>query len=122
MMGIAPPTSIPGLRSWIDGVIESSWLAAVVLVPLVFAPPGWFAFFETPRVALVRTLAAIIVSLWAVDITLVLWLSGRSALDGWRARLRLWLAVDPVRWLVVVASAFFAIAVVLSRAIGVLLR
>ena len=30
--------------------IESTWLAAVLFVPLIFGPSGWFSFFELPKV------------------------------------------------------------------------
>ena len=35
--------------------IEVLWLAAVVLVPPTFGPPGWLASFDTPKIALMRT-------------------------------------------------------------------
>ena len=34
------------IRVGLDRTIEGLWLAAVVLVPLAFGPPQWFAFFD----------------------------------------------------------------------------
>jgi O-antigen ligase len=95
----------------IGRAIELTWLAVIVLTPLVFAPPGWFAFFETPKIAVVQTSAAIIVSLWAVDAALAVWGRGaptpRSAMAGAVA----WLRAEPVRWTVAAAAATVAIVV-----------
>ena len=103
------PSSLQQARLWIERIIEAPWLAAVLFVPLVFAPPGWFAFFESPKVALLRVVAGIIAALWTIDVALAVWGYGRSAVDGWRRRARVWLREEPVRWTVVAGATFLAL-------------
>jgi hypothetical protein len=90
----APRAPAGDIRAVLDRFIEASWLAAVLLIPILFSPPGWFAFFETPKVAGIRVLAGLIAVLWAGDLALAAWSSQLRTPKHWWASLRGWLAVD----------------------------
>ncbi len=77
--------------------IEALWLATIVLVPLTFGPPGWFAFFDVPKVALMRTLVALVLAAWSVEGALRVMARGLPATAGWRARPLRWLNAYPPR-------------------------
>src|SRR5919201_3603192 len=57
------------MASWLsvyaDNVIEMGWLAALVLAPLFFNPYA-IQFFEPSKVALIRTLALVMLAAWLV--------------------------------------------------------
>ena len=71
--------------------IEALWLLTIVSVPLVFGPPGWLAFFEVPKIALMRTLVALILAAWTLDVALRVAARGLPAAAGWRERAAGWL-------------------------------
>jgi tetratricopeptide (TPR) repeat protein len=102
------------LLSW---AIEGFWLAAVVLVPLTFAPPGWFAQFDAPKMALLRVLSAGLIGLWLVDLAIALATAGSPSMTGAWARLRAWLSAEPLRYVVVGAGALLALTA-LSAAVS----
>ena len=90
--------------------IEALWLATIVLVPLTFGPPGWFAFFDVPKVALMRTLVALVLAAWTVEGALRVMARGLPATAGWRARPLRWLNAYPPRWTLAAAAATALIA------------
>ena len=96
-------------RLWLVRLIEVAWLSAVILVPLAFAPPGWFAFFEIPKIAIARAAAGAIVMLWTADIALAVWRDGLPRPSTWGASARAWLAAEPMRWTVVLALVYLGI-------------
>ena len=90
--------------------IEVLWLAAVVLVPLTFGPPGWLASFDTPKIALMRTLMALMLAAWTVDAALRVVVGGIPAIGGWRGRTLGWLNAYPPRWTLAAAAATALVA------------
>jgi tetratricopeptide (TPR) repeat protein len=117
---------------WINRGLESLWLLAAVLVPLAFLDRDFavseavIAYVEVPKIALLRTLAALMAVLWMVE-----WgLRGRfrfGPLFGdpgfqlrpstWMAELRGWLREQPSRWLFLAVS-FFLGTTLLSTALS----
>ena len=98
--------AIAGIRTWADRLIEASWLTVLLLVPLAFSPPGWFAFFETPKIAIARGAAGAIVILWAIDLALLSWRGRAPSPSGaWRS-FTVWVRVEPLRWTVVATAAY----------------
>ena len=119
---MSPSAQIDALsdgRRWSSRLIEAAWLASVLHVPLIFAPPGWLAFFETPKVALIRLAAGGIVALWAVDLALGVWVAGGGAYRDWRDRAWRWLREEPVRWTLVAAALYLAVVVLSTLASAV---
>ncbi|HXH13646.1 MAG TPA: O-antigen ligase family protein [Alphaproteobacteria bacterium] len=53
------------LRIYVDKVIEAGWLAALILAPLFFNPYAG-RVFDLSKVALVRTLALVMVAAWLI--------------------------------------------------------
>ncbi len=72
--------SIPATASrWgCDGLIEGAWLAAAVVVPLVFTQRALDSY-EPYKAAMVRLLAAIIAAAWVVNLFLSRKITGTSA-------------------------------------------
>jgi hypothetical protein len=97
---------VADVRRWNDRLIEALWLLPIVLVPLLFAPPGWFAYFEVPKVAIARAAAVAIVVLWAIDLALAVWFRGKPSIVQPIPRLREWLRKAPMRWGVVFGAAY----------------
>ncbi len=117
---------------WINRGLESLWLLAAVLVPLAFLDRDFavseavIAYVEVPKIALLRTLAALMAILWMVE-----WgLQGRfrfGPLFGsqdfrirpstWIAKLAGWLRERPTRWLFL-AVWFFLGTTLLSTALS----
>ena len=86
--------------------LEVVWLAAVVLVPLVFAPPGsMLSITQLPKVALLRTAVGLMAMLWAVEWALAAGVGPRWPRPG-LAPLRRWLAEEPTRWVILLAMVF----------------
>ena len=88
---------------------EALWLVAAVGVPIVVLSPGLvFGYAETPKVALLRTLAAMMAVLWMVEWVVRPFPSLRS-LTAWRpAALRAWLAANPMNWAILALVALVA--------------
>jgi len=78
---------------------------------LAFAPPGWFAFFEIPKIAIARAAAGGIVMLWSADIALSVWRDGLPRPGSWYTSVRQWLAAEPIRWTVVAALTYLGLSV-----------
>ena len=113
---------------WINRCLEFLWLLSVLLVPLAFLPRDMavseavIAYVEIPKVALLRSLAALMGLLWLME-----WgLQGRFPLLSlfkaqsfrwrpgvWLTTLNAWLRQRPTR-LVVLAVWFFASTTLLS--------
>ena len=103
--------------------MEALWLLAVVLVPIAFLDRDYIyseaviAYLEVPKVALLRTLVALMTVLWLIE-----WgVKGGSAFNiaarfkeretrfnplAFPAALRSWISRRPARW-VVLAVWFF---------------
>ena len=55
------------LTRYCDGILEAAWLAAVLVVPLFFNVYS-SRIFEPDKIALLRTLALVILAAWLVKI------------------------------------------------------
>lgn len=111
--------TLPAAHLWASRLLEPLWLLAVGLVPLAFAPSGFMAFVDVPKVALLRTLAGLMGVLWAVE-----WafrppcpspagVPCERSDEGPRhptalARLKAWAKGQPGRWAVLAAALFLA--------------
>jgi O-antigen ligase len=95
---------------------EVLWLAAALGIPIIILTPGLvFGYAETPEVALLRTLAAMMAVLWMVEWAVKPFPRLKS-LIGWRpAVLRTWLATSPMNW-AVLSLAVLIVAFLLSTA------
>ena len=128
-----PRTASVALSRWIERGMEGLWLLTVALVPLAFLGREFgewssvIGSFELPKIALLRTLVALMVVLWLVEWALKGGLYPAITLDGYGtfayvksrpAALAAWLRGQPVRWLFL-AVIFFLINVVLSTALSV---
>ena len=109
------------MSRWINRGLEGLWLLAVFLTPLVYLDQTYaiseasIGYVEVPKVALLRTLVALMAVLWLIE-----WgIRGRLPFDGlgrerglhlhpgdWLARLRGWLRDRPSRWLLLAAGFF----------------
>ena len=107
-------SAVAALVPWINRALEALWLLTVVLVPLIFFDPDFafseavISYVEVPKIALLRTLVALMAILW-----LVKWsIEGHSGFGGlvrgrdssffsmyWLRTLRDWLIERPIRWL-----------------------
>ncbi|MCH7622055.1 MAG: O-antigen ligase family protein [Chloroflexi bacterium] len=100
---------------WIGRGLEGLWLLLVFLVPLTFIDRDYavseavISYLEVPKIALLRTLAGLMTTLWiiewAIQGQLPDWskFKGRwtvSRLSGGRTELSRWLRDRPTRWLV----------------------
>jgi hypothetical protein len=108
MNSATPRNALTNVRFWNDRIIELMWLSSIFLVPLFFSPPGWFAFFETPKIAIARAAAGGIVMIWALDLTLAVGATGRPSINDLGGRLQRWLAEEPLRWIAIAVAAFTA--------------
>ncbi len=130
----AAPTTGMFLLPWINRGLEGLWLVAAFLVPLMFVSQGYviseaqISYVELPKVALLRTLAGLMALLWLVE-----WAISSRALEGGYpslsaaalkekikpaglfARLKDWLSVNPIRWVLLFAGMFFG-SILLSTA------
>lgn len=117
---------------WLNRGMESLWLLAVLLAPLIFFNHDYaiseaiIAYVEVPKVALLRTLAGLMAILWIIE-----WvLRGRfprvSSGDkpgAWRhpvtlmVRLAAWLRQQPAHW-VILAVWLFLGTTLLSTALS----
>ena len=112
--------------------MEALWLAAVVLVPIAFLDRDFvlteavIGYFEVPKIALLRTLAALMAILWLVEWAFQGRLPLSSAVRGehlllrpgaWVRGLRDWLYAEPTRW-VILAVAFFLGSTLLSTVLS----
>lgn len=78
------------LTRWCDGVIEASWLAAIILTPLFFNIHS-DRVFEPDKLTLLRSIAVLMLAVWLVKIIEQRWwnsagkkLSFRDASSLWR--------------------------------------
>jgi len=95
------------VRVWNDRLIEAAWLIAVFSIPLLFSPPGWFAYFEVPKVAVARLAAGFIATAWTFDLALTIWYGGTATLASPWSRVRTWVMAQPLRWAVVAAFGYW---------------
>jgi O-antigen ligase/Flp pilus assembly protein TadD len=111
-------------REIVAAAIEGIWLAAVLLIPLAFGPPDWFAQFDAPKVAITRLLAATLGVLWLVDGAHAVATAGRPSQQWWKRLVPgvgLWLSANPLRYVAIGAVALLVV-VALSAAASPLAR
>ena len=99
---------------WINRALESLWLLTAILVPLAFLDREFIvseaivAYVEVPKIALLRTLVALMAVLWLIEWGIQGRLSFGSFFQGrdsgflstyWLRKLRDWLRERPIRWL-----------------------
>jgi len=112
--------------------MEGLWLLTVVLVPVAFLGRDQIysetviAYFEVPKIALLRTLTGLMAALWLIEwgIQSRFSFNRPSSLRGtwlwlptWPARLRNWIQGQPARWLSL-AVGFFLATTLLSTALS----
>jgi hypothetical protein len=95
------------VRLWNDRLIEAAWLVSVFSIPLIFSPPGWFAYFEVPKVAVARLAAGFIAASWTIDLAIAIWYGGTATLASPWTRIRCWVTSQPLRWAVVAAIGYW---------------
>ena len=113
---------------WTNRALEACWLLTAFLVPLAFfdrdfaSSEAVIGYVEVPKIALLRTLAGIMVILWMIEwgVQGKLPVLSRTSPEGvllqpkqWLPKLRGWLAGAPTRW-VVLAAWFFLGTTLLS--------
>ena len=118
---IASPSTTAMLSLWINRGLELLWLLAAFLTPLAFLDPNTaisetsIAYLEVPKIALLRTLAALMAALWLIQwgihgrLPFVALLGGpgpRFQPGEWLPRVRGWLRDRPSRWLLLAAWFF----------------
>ena len=117
---------------WINRALEALWLLTVVLVPLAFLDRDYarseavIAYVEVPKIALLRTLGALIAILWLAEWGVKGYLADtvNSQRAGIATRFQTvlrglpqWLAGQPNRWLFL-AVWFFLGTNLLSTALS----
>ena len=134
------PTLGSSLLPYIRNVLEGLWILAAFLVPLIFVNQNYviseaqIAYVEVPKVALLRTLASLIILFWSLE-----WAITSQAFQGkfpsisrqgiygkaWASKLVSeplnWLKVHPTRWLLLAAGIFFGatfVSTVLSGSVA----
>ena len=109
--GVSGP--LAGTRRITDLVIEGTWLAGVVLTPLVFSPHNSLSFYNDPKHAVLHLVALAIIVVWAWEWAMYrpysLWPSLSGAL-GWVGR-------RPERWAVVSVGGL-GLSAVISTALS----
>ena len=106
--------AVEGLfRAYLLRAMESLWLLAAGLVPLLFAPPDFMVFPDVLKVVVLRSLVALMAVAWAVEWALVG--PGPAAL-GSVANPRRWLqwAGDSPRHRIIAAGTLFIAATGIS--------
>jgi len=102
-----------GTRRITDLVIEGTWLAGVVLTPLVFSPRNSLSFYNDPKYAVLHLAALVIIAVWAWEWAMYrpssLWPSLSGAL-GWVGR-------RPERWAVISVGGL-GLSAVISTALS----
>ncbi len=117
------PRTLQKAVPWTSHALEVLWLMALFLVPLAFLGRDYLiseselAFVDLPKIALFRTLAALIAIFWLVEWSLTR-RRGNISYAGsfeWPASaiqtfhyLRTWFVAHPSRWVIAAASAFLA--------------
>ena len=119
---------LDGISTWLGRGLESLWLLAAVLVPLAFIDPDYavseavIAYVEVPKVALLRTLAGLMLILWLTDWAIqgkfnfapsLQHVRSWPRLSSWLPWLAGWLRARPARGLTL-AVWFFAVTTLLS--------
>jgi len=102
-----------GTRRITDVVIEGTWLAGVVLTPLVFSPRNSLSFYNDPKYAVLHLVSLVIIAVWAWEWAIhrrsSLWPSLSGTL-GWAGR-------RPERWAVVSVGGL-GLSAVISTALS----
>ena len=105
------------LSRFAEGLMEAAWLAAIILTPLFFNIYS-SRIFEPEKLALLRSLALIIVACW-----IIIWLETGGAqkktlkqqVAGWKSRLRLPLFIPVAAFIVVtIISTIFSVTPAIS--------
>lgn len=107
------PIDYPSLGSHIRRAMETLWLSTVLLVPIIMAPEGSMIIpFETPKVALLRTLVGLMTILWVLETVVERRPLPLPRLDAWWPQLTRWVRAELARLVVVAASLFIGVNVV----------
>lgn len=122
---------------WIGRSLEALWLLMALLVPLAFLSQDYvvseaiISYAEVPKIALLRTLGALMAALWLIEWAVRGKLPFASGIDAefsrfrpavWLPNLSSWLKESPARWLVLAAWFFLAttlISTVLSGSVNI---
>lgn len=103
----SPPTM------WASQVLEGLWLAVILLIPIVFAPPGvMIESIQIVKVTLFRTLVGLMAVVWVLEWTMRRAPVRLPGLDNLGRRLRSWLKEQPTHWVLLAAVVFFAMNLV----------
>ena len=116
------------LRSGTDRLIELTWLAAIIMIPLVFQVIVWFPLipglngiklysFIQPKSYLLHASALIILSLWVFDIALA-WAQGKKGTNPF-SEFRSWLTRslrDPLWW-----ALLFTVLFLIGQVVSVII-
>ena len=100
---------MPLLRRRLALVIEATWLAGLILVPLVFRGREWVAIYSQPKYFLVHLSALVIIVAWTAEWALghsENWSMGRM-FDGAER----WVGREPGRWAILAFGGFALTAV-----------
>ena len=93
--------------------IEALWLIAAFLVPILILPDRAMVFVESPKVALLRGIAVIMLGLMVWEWALTPRLPAVAQVPGFTARMGQWVREGPSQW-VLGAAVLFLAAYVLS--------
>ena len=119
----ASPDAAITINLWVNRGLESLWLLMVLLVPVAFLSRDYavseavISYVEVPKIALLRTLTALMAVLWLVE-----WASrglvpsssdsnwewSKLRPSGWLTWLANWLKESPGNWLILAAWFFLA--------------
>jgi O-antigen ligase/tetratricopeptide (TPR) repeat protein len=112
------PVSIYAVsRRYLAIAIEGLWLLALILVPLVFVKPDFMDHSHMlPKVALYRTLVALMAMLWLCETALAFAVVSFPPPREWRGRIQTWLRESPIRWVIIAAAVTLLIHLVSTLA------
>ncbi len=88
--------------------IEALWLIAAFLVPMLILPDRAMVFVESPKVALLRGIAVVVLGLMVWEWALTPRLTAASPVSGFTARMGQWVREGPSQWVLGAAVLFLA--------------
>ena len=86
-------------------VIEASWLAGLLLVPLVFRGRELVAFFSQPKVFLIHVVALVILVAWTFEWA-AMYRTGSPGGPSLFERIDDWVGREPGRWALITLAGF----------------
>ena len=112
------------VRVYLLRAMESLWLLAAGLVPLLFAPPDLMVFPDVPKVVLLRSLVALMAVAWALEWAMSGSVPAERSVQvptgdrAGKARVQRWLrqAGDDPRLTIIAAGTLFIVASAISTA------